>query len=36
VRSPVALSAGTYAYKHVVTTAKPRQRFLMIRKVKVT
>jgi Ca2+-binding RTX toxin-like protein len=36
VRSATALSAGTYAYKHVVTTAKPRQRFLMIRTVRVT
>jgi Ca2+-binding RTX toxin-like protein len=36
VRSPVALAAGTYAYKHVVTTARPGQRFLMIRTVRVT
>jgi len=36
LRSTVPLAAGTYAYKHVVTTKKPRQRFYMIRKVTVT
>jgi predicted outer membrane repeat protein len=36
LRSPVALSAGTYAYKHVVTTGVPRQRYYMIRTVRVT
>jgi CSLREA domain-containing protein len=36
LRSAVPLAAGTYAYKHVVTTSKPRQRYFMIRRVTVT
>jgi hypothetical protein len=36
LRSTVPLSAGTYAYKHVVTTSRPRQRYYMIRLVRVT
>jgi hypothetical protein len=34
--SNVALSPGTYLYKHTVTTEKPRQRYYMIRKVRVS
>jgi hypothetical protein len=36
LHSATALTAGTYAYKHVVTTRKAGQRYFMIRLVKVT
>jgi hypothetical protein len=35
VRSAVALSPGSYAYKHVATTNRRGQRFQMIRAVVV-
>lgn len=36
LHSATALTAGTYDYKHTVTTSKPRQRYYMIRRVTVS
>jgi hypothetical protein len=35
VRSRTALPAGRYAYKHIVTTNRPGERFQMLRAVNV-